>query len=65
MNWTIYTSARKTATSCHAAWHPRDRADGKQICRKMADYSDQYRTLKSMRPLADEILRPINEGLGL
>jgi integrase len=38
--------------------------DGKvvmrQTSRKLATYSDEYRTEKSVRPLADEILTPIN-----
>ena len=44
------------------AWHVRYRVDGKQVSRKLADYNDQYRTLRSVRPLADEILDPVNEG---
>lgn len=49
----------------HGAWHLRYRVDGKQVCQKISDYSDQYRTLRSVRPLADDILRPINEGYGV
>jgi integrase len=37
--------------------------DGKQVSRKLADYNDQYRTKRSVRPLADEILDPLNQGL--
>lgn len=40
--------------------------DGKsvrvQLCKKLAPYSDQYRSEKSVRSLADEILHPINAG---
>jgi integrase len=34
----------------------------KQVVRKLAAVGDQYRTEKSVRPLADEILAPINAG---
>jgi hypothetical protein len=37
--------------------------DGKQVSRKLADYNDQYRTKRSVRPLADEVLDPLNQGL--
>jgi hypothetical protein len=30
--------------------------DGKQVSRKLADYNDQYRTKRRVRPLADEVL---------
>ena len=33
-----------------------------QLCKKLAPYSDQFRTEKSVRPLAAEILQPINAG---
>jgi integrase len=47
----------------HGAWHLRYRdAVGKQVSRKLADYSDRYRTERSVRPLADEILDPLNQG---
>lgn len=46
----------------NGAWHIRYRVGGKQVSRKLADYNDQYRTLRSVRPLAEEILEPINEG---
>jgi integrase len=40
--------------------------DGKsvrvQLCKKLALYSDAHRSEKSVRPLADEILLPINAG---
>ena len=40
--------------------------DGKsvrvQLCKKLAPYSDQYRSEKSVRSLADDILHPINAG---
>jgi integrase len=48
----------------HGAWHLRYRVNGKQVSRKLADYSDQYRTLRSLRPLADSILQTVNEGRG-
>jgi integrase len=34
----------------------------KQRCKRVAAYCDQYRNEKSVRPLADEILRPLNSG---
>lgn len=34
----------------------------KQVSRKLADYSDRYRTKADVQPLLAEILRPINEG---
>ena len=37
--------------------------DSKQVSRKLADYNDQYRTKRSVRPLADEVLDPLNQGL--
>jgi integrase len=46
----------------HGAWHLRYRLNGKQVTRKLADYSDKYRTERSVRPLADEILEPLNAG---
>jgi integrase len=46
----------------HGAWHLRYRADGKQKSERLAPFCDQYRTLKSVRHLADEILQPVNEG---
>lgn len=33
-----------------------------QLCKKLAPYSDAYRSEKSVRPLAAEILQPINAG---
>jgi integrase len=47
----------------NGAWHIRYRVDGKQVSRKRADYNDQYRTKRSVRPLADEVLDPLNQGL--
>jgi hypothetical protein len=47
----------------NGAWHVRYRVDGKQVSRKLADYNDQYRTKRSVRPLADEVLDPLNQGL--
>jgi hypothetical protein len=47
----------------HGAWHVRYRAaDGKQKSQCLCAYSDQFRTLRSVRPLADEVLQPLNEG---
>jgi integrase len=45
-----------------SAWHVRYRVDGKQVSRRLAEFNDRYRTIKSVRPLADEILEPINAG---
>jgi hypothetical protein len=47
----------------NGAWDVRYRVDGKQVSRKLADYNDQYRTKRSVRPLADEIIDPLNQGL--
>ena len=46
----------------HGAWHLRYRDNGKQKSCRLASFCDQYRTVKSVRPLADEILQPLNEG---
>jgi len=46
----------------HGAWHLRYRANGKQVCVKLTDYSDQYRTLSNVRPLAQRHLQPVNQG---
>jgi len=46
----------------NGAWHVRYRVDGEQISRKLADYNDQYRTKRSVRPLADEVLDPLNQA---
>jgi integrase len=46
----------------HGAWHLRYRANGKQLCQRLAPYGDQYRTEKSVRSLADNVLQPLNEG---
>jgi integrase len=46
----------------HGAWHLRYRVNGKQVSRKLADHNDQFRTEKSVRGLADQILSPVNEG---
>ena len=40
----------------NGAWHVRYRLKGEQVSRKLADYNDQYRTKRSVRPLADEII---------
>lgn len=34
----------------------------KKLCRKLAEYCDRYRSEKSVRSLADEILNPLNAG---
>lgn len=34
----------------------------KQVCRKLADFSDRYRSKRDVRPLAEEFLRPLNAG---
>jgi hypothetical protein len=46
----------------NGTWHVRYRVDGEQISRKLADYNDQYRTKRSVRPLAGEIIDPLNQG---
>ena len=46
----------------HGAWHLRYRENGKQVCRKLAPFNDRFRTLRSVRPLAEEILEPLNNG---
>ena len=46
----------------HGAWFVRYRSGGKQKAERLCAYSDQFRTLRSVRPIADEILQPINEG---
>lgn len=46
----------------HGAWHLRYRVNGKQVSRKLADVCDDFRTEKSVRGLAEEILAPINAG---
>jgi integrase len=34
----------------------------KQLSRRLADYCDRYKTERDVRPLLEEILRPLNEG---
>lgn len=46
----------------HGAWHLRYRVDGKQTSRRLAPVNDRFRTERSVRPLADEILEPLNQG---
>jgi hypothetical protein len=46
----------------HGAWHLRYRVNGKQVSVKLADYSDEYRTLTSVRPLAEPYLQTANSG---
>ena len=46
----------------HGGWHLRYRVNGKQVCQKLADYCDDYRTVSTVRQIADDILKPINRG---
>jgi integrase len=46
----------------HGAWHLRYRLHGKEVSVKLADYSDDYRTKKSVRTLAERYLQPANQG---
>jgi integrase len=46
----------------HGAWHLRYRLHGKEVSVKLADYNDDYRTKKSVRPLAERYLQPANQG---
>ena len=46
----------------HGAWHLRYRIDGKQVSRRLAPFNDRFRTARSVRHLAEEILEPINAG---
>jgi len=48
--------------SWHLRYRVRENGKWKQVSRKLADYNDQYRTVRSVRGLADEILLPLNEG---
>jgi integrase len=48
----------------HGAWHLRYRVNGKRVCQKLTDLTDQYRTVKSVRLLAEEVLHPVNQGNG-
>jgi hypothetical protein len=41
----------------HRAWRLRYRADGKQVSERLAPFTDQFRTVKSVRGLADEMLQ--------
>jgi integrase len=47
-------------------WREDVLVDGKivrqQRCKRLADYSERYRTERDVQPLLDEILRPLNEG---
>jgi integrase len=40
----------------------RYRVNGKQVCKRLASYGDKFRNVKSVRPLAEEILQPLNDG---
>ena len=44
----------------HGAWHLRYRVDGKQVSVKLANCNDEYRTLKSVRPLGEPYLQLAN-----
>ena len=44
------------------AWHLRYRVNGKQVSVKLADCTDEYRTLTSVRPLGEPYLQPANLG---
>jgi integrase len=46
----------------HGAWHLRYRVHGKEVSVKLADYCDEYRTKKSVQPLAERYLQPVNTG---
>lgn len=48
----------------HGAWYVRYRPapKEKQKCERLAPICDEYRTIKSVRPLAEKILHPINQG---
>jgi integrase len=46
----------------NGAWHLRYRVAGKQKSERLAPFCDQYRTIKSVRHLAETILHPINQG---
>jgi len=46
----------------NGAWHVRYRVAGKQKSQRLAPFCDQYRTIRSVRPLAEAILQPINQG---
>jgi integrase len=46
----------------HGAWHLRYWRDGKRVCQRLAPFNDTFRTERSVRPLVDEILGPLNEG---
>jgi integrase len=46
----------------HGAWHLRYRENGVQVSRKLAPVNDRYRSKRDVRPLADEILDPLNQG---
>jgi hypothetical protein len=46
----------------HGAWHLRYRVNGKQVSVKLAHGTDEYRTLKSVRPLAERFLQPVDAG---
>jgi integrase len=66
---TFHESVRRQAMQAghffisHGAWFVRYRtSDGRQKAQRLAPFDDAHRTLKSVRPLAEKILHPINEG---
>jgi hypothetical protein len=46
----------------HGAWHLRYRINREQKSVRLADYSDEYRTLRSVRPRAEPYLQTANSG---
>lgn len=46
----------------HGAWHLRYRVNGKQVSVKLTDHTDEYRTLRNVRPLAEPYLQTANSG---
>jgi integrase len=43
-------------------YEPDAPGERRQCCRKLADYSDRYRCKSDVRSIAEEFLRPLNEG---
>jgi len=41
---------------------PNGTTSRKARCKKLADYGRQYKSKTSVRPLADDFLRPFNDG---
>jgi hypothetical protein len=46
----------------HGAWYLRYRMNGKESWVRLADHNDQYRTVKSVRGLAEPYLQAANYG---